>query len=104
MDKGPLVQDLMPIGRFAQASRLSPKALRLYDELGLLPPSYIDEHSGYRYYVEAQLEQASSLAGCGSSRLRQLGMPLERIAYVLALSSRERCRPSRPIGVRSRRT
>lgn len=85
MDKGPLVQDLMPIGRFAQASRLSPKALRLYDELGLLPPSYVDEHSGYRYYVEAQLEPAKLI-----NRLRQLGMPLERIACVLTLSSRER--------------
>lgn len=85
MDKGPLVQDLMPIGRFAQASRLSPKALRLYDELGLLPPSYIDEHSGYRYYVEAQLEQAKLI-----NRLRQLGMPLERIACVLALPNRKK--------------
>lgn len=29
---------LLTIGAFAKASRLSPKALRLYDELGLLPP------------------------------------------------------------------
>ena len=31
--------DLMSIGEFARLSRLSPKALRLYDELGLLPPA-----------------------------------------------------------------
>jgi PPM family protein phosphatase len=30
---------LMGIGKFARLSRLSPKALRLYDELGLLPPA-----------------------------------------------------------------
>jgi hypothetical protein len=29
--------DLMSIGEFARLSRLSAKALRLYDELGLLP-------------------------------------------------------------------
>lgn len=30
---------LLTIGAVAKASRLSPKALRLFDELGLLPPS-----------------------------------------------------------------
>jgi protein phosphatase len=40
--------DLMSIGEFARRSRLSPKALRLYDELGLLPPARVDEDSGYR--------------------------------------------------------
>ena len=32
------VDDLLPIGRFSRMSRLSIKALRLYDELGLLVP------------------------------------------------------------------
>lgn len=40
--------DLMSIGRFSQASRLSLKALRLYDALGLLPPAYVDPASSYR--------------------------------------------------------
>jgi DNA-binding transcriptional MerR regulator len=30
---------LVSIGEFARLSRLSPKALRLYDELGLLVPA-----------------------------------------------------------------
>ena len=30
---------LLTIGEFARAARLSPKALRLYDELGLLHPA-----------------------------------------------------------------
>ena len=38
----------LTIGEFARASRLSPKALRLYDELGLLRPVRVDEYSGYR--------------------------------------------------------
>jgi DNA-binding transcriptional MerR regulator len=32
---------LLTIGEFARASRLSPKALRLYDSLGLLRPADI---------------------------------------------------------------
>lgn len=80
MDHGPLVQNLMPIGRFAQASRLSLKALRLYGNVGLLTPAHVDPDSGYRYYREEQLKQAKLI-----SLLRQLEMPLERIARVLEL-------------------
>ncbi len=36
----------MTIGEFARRSRLSPKALRLYDELGLLVPVRVDDSSG----------------------------------------------------------
>ena len=39
------------IGEFARRSRLSPKALRLYDRLGLLSPAWIDPDSGYRWYA-----------------------------------------------------
>ena len=35
--------DQMTIGEFARRSRLSAKALRLYDELGLLPPARVSE-------------------------------------------------------------
>jgi hypothetical protein len=38
---------LMGIGAFSKASRLSLKALRLYDALGLLSPAKVDEESGY---------------------------------------------------------
>lgn len=33
---------LLTIGAFARAVRMTPKALRLYDELGLLPPAAVD--------------------------------------------------------------
>ena len=68
---------LLSIGAFADATRLSPKALRLYDELGLLPPAFVDPHSGYRFYEPAQLERARLVAW-----LRRLGMPLARIRVV----------------------
>lgn len=68
------------IGEFARRTRLSHKALRLYDAMGLLPPAHVDAESGYRYYRESQLEQARLIG-----LLRQLEMPLNRIAEVLGL-------------------
>ncbi len=41
------MENLMPIGQFAEASRLSQKALRLYGENGLLAPAWVDPDSGY---------------------------------------------------------
>jgi DNA-binding transcriptional MerR regulator len=70
----------MSIGEFARRSRLSPKALRLYDGLGLLSPARVDELSGYRYYEAAQLEQARLIAA-----LRQVGVPLTTVKELLAL-------------------
>ncbi len=71
---------MLTIGEFARASRLSPKALRLYDELGLLTPARVDPVSGYRLYEPGQLEQARLVAW-----LRRLGMPLARIRVVCEL-------------------
>ncbi|MFJ8493533.1 MerR family transcriptional regulator [Streptomyces sp. NPDC094038] len=70
----------LTIGAFAKACRLSPKALRLYDELDLLRPARVDPETGYRYYAAAQLERARLVAW-----LRRLGMPLARIREVCAL-------------------
>jgi PPM family protein phosphatase len=72
--------DLMSSGEFARASGLSRKALRLYDELGLLPPAQVDQDSLYRFYDPAQLEQARLVAW-----LRRLGMPLVTIRAVSTL-------------------
>ncbi|HUN33351.1 MAG TPA: MerR family transcriptional regulator [Trebonia sp.] len=71
---------LLTSGEFAQASGLSRKALRLYDELGLLAPVRVDPQSGYRFYSPAQLEPARLVAW-----LRRLGMPLAAIRSVSAL-------------------
>jgi DNA-binding transcriptional MerR regulator len=74
----------LTIGEFAARTRLSPKALRLYGELGLVVPARVDPDSGYRLYAEQQVEQAR-LVGL----LRRLGMPLARIAEVLELDGPE---------------
>jgi len=46
------------IGEFSERTRLSPKALRLFDELGLVVPAHVDPSSGYRLYSEDQVETA----------------------------------------------
>ncbi|MFE2095923.1 MerR family transcriptional regulator [Streptomyces sp. NPDC059468] len=71
-------EELLTIGAFAARARLSAKALRLYDRLGLLAPAHVDEASGYRYYHAGQVEHARLVA-----LLRQLDMPLARIAEVV---------------------
>jgi DNA-binding transcriptional MerR regulator len=71
---------LVSIGEFSRLSRLSPKALRLYDELGLLVPDHVDEATGYRWYADTQLDQARLVA-----LLRRIGVPLAQIRDMLAL-------------------
>ena len=67
------------IGEFARRSRLSLKALRLYDERGVLVPSRVDQASGYRYYRTAQLDQARLVV-----MMRELQFPLAAIKELLA--------------------
>ena len=71
--------DLMTIGAFARRTRLSAKALRLYDRLGLLTPARVDPDSGYRLYCDDQVERPGPIG-----LLRRLGMPLAAIADIAA--------------------
>ena len=48
----------LTVGQFGRLCQLSRKALRLYDERGLLPPARIDPDSGYRYYRRDQVATA----------------------------------------------
>lgn len=73
------MENLVPIGRFSKMTRLSVKALRRYDELGLLEPAWIDPSSGYRYYAFGQANRAEAIRV-----LRTLAMPLDDIGEVLA--------------------
>lgn len=68
----------MPIGEFARACRLTVKALRHYDEIGLLEPAHVDRKTGYRYYVRTQARDALVIG-----LLRELDVPLSTIREVL---------------------
>lgn len=73
-------EQLVPIGRFAEATRLSVKALRHYDDIGLLAPAVVDPDTGYRYYRLGQANRAEAIR-----ILRAVDMPLDGIAEVLAV-------------------
>ncbi|MBV6450431.1 MAG: hypothetical protein MHPDNHAH_01155 [Anaerolineales bacterium] len=71
--------DLLSIGAFAGMTRLSIKALRLYDQLGILQPRHVDPQSGYRYYGVDQLSSARMIR-----TMRDMDMPLASIRKALA--------------------
>ena len=77
---------MLRISDFAQLSRVSPKALRLYDRLGLLKPDRVDECNGYRYYSATQLPRLHRILV-----FKELGFSLEQIGRLLAenISSEE---------------
>jgi DNA-binding transcriptional MerR regulator/effector-binding domain-containing protein len=66
------------IGEFAQIAQVSGRQLRFYDQLGLLPPAYIDHQTGYRYYTIRQLPRLNSILA-----LKELGLSLEQIGPLL---------------------
>lgn len=70
---------LVTIGEFARMSRLTTKALRIYDRLDLLRPATVDQSNGYRYYRTDQLQTARVIG-----LLRGADMGLEDIGRVLA--------------------
>ena len=69
---------MLSIGRFADATGLTVKALRHYDEIGLLVPARVDPDNGYRYYDAAQIEDAVTIR-----RLRALELPLDEIGALI---------------------
>ena len=71
-------QNLVPIGRFADLTGLTIKALRLYDQRGVLRPAVVDFKSGFRYYSLDQVADAQQIR-----LLRSLEMPLDEIRVLL---------------------
>ena len=69
----------LSIGEFAAATQLTPKALRLYDEQGLLRPASTDPVSGYRHYRSDQVATGRLIR-----ILREMNLPLAQIAQVVA--------------------
>lgn len=73
-----MAPDQIPIGRFSLITRLSQKALRLYDERGLLVPEEKDTFTRYRYYTGSQIARGVSI-----KTLCELGFPLAEIEALL---------------------
>jgi DNA-binding transcriptional MerR regulator len=69
---------LMTIGRFARITGLTVKALRHYDEVGLLRPATVDPETGYRSYSADQVRRAETIR-----MLRRLELPLDDVSILL---------------------
>lgn len=70
--------NLLSIGKMAEMNHITVATLRLYDEMNLLKPRYIDEMTGYRYYDISQNARLDMIA-----YMKELGMSLAEIQNVL---------------------
>jgi len=69
----------MQIKEFAEFAGVSVRTLHYYDEIGLLVPAYVDEHTGYRYYDDASLLRMQEILF-----YRELDFPLKSIGEILS--------------------
>ena len=69
---------LIPIGKMATANKVTIATLRLYDQMGLLKPAFIDPESGYRYYTIQQTSRLDFIR-----YMRELGLSLADIQSIL---------------------
>ena len=56
-----LGESMFKIGDFSKIARVTIKTLRYYDKIGLLKPSFIDIHTGYRYYTDEQISEIHAI-------------------------------------------
>lgn len=69
---------LIKIGEFSKINHVSIPTLRLYDELGILKPIYVDKDSNYRYYSINQNARLDMI-----QYMRELNMNLSEIKNIL---------------------
>ncbi|MRS06032.1 MerR family transcriptional regulator [bacterium] len=69
---------MFKIGSFSKMNKVTVKTLRYYDELGLLSPSYVDEATGYRYYLASQMPRLHRILA-----LKQYGFSLAEIIVAM---------------------
>ena len=76
--------ELLSIGDFSRMTFLTVKALRHYQQVGLLEPARTDPSSGYRYYRPEQVADARLIR-----RLRDLDLPVDDVRSVLTAPDEE---------------
>ena len=68
------------IGELSKLSKIPVKTLRYYDIEGILPPDYVDNLTGYRYYGAAKLSDCYRIIA-----LKELGFSLREIKALFSL-------------------
>lgn len=72
----------LKIGAMAKACHVTPRALRLYQQEGILQPELVDEESGYRSYSISQSVKLDMIV-----QLQSAGLTLHEIARIQAEGS-----------------
>lgn len=70
---------MFTIGEFSKITGLTVKTLRFYHDKSLLPPAWVDEQTGYRYYDHWQIDKVRVI-----TQLRAWEFSLEQIGTILA--------------------
>ena len=63
---------------FSKINRITTKALRHWDEIGLLKPEKVEDWTGYRYYSSRQLPRVHRIL-----TLKQMGLSLNEIKEII---------------------
>jgi effector-binding domain-containing protein len=71
-------EKMLKIGDFSKLGQVTVKALRLYDQMGLIKPFHVDDFTGYRYYSAEQLPRLNRILA-----FKDLGFSLEQITKLL---------------------
>ncbi|MBI4217153.1 MAG: MerR family transcriptional regulator [Chloroflexi bacterium] len=79
----------LTISQVSRSFDLSPKTLRFYERVGLLPPTRRNE-SGYRVFDETHLEQLALII-----KVKKLGLPLRAVKESQALIDGGHCQDLR---------
>ena len=72
-------EQLLKIGELAGLCNITPKALRVYENRGLIKPVKIDGESGYRYYSANQVKDVETLI-----EWRDMGFSLKEIKIIFS--------------------
>lgn len=88
----------MKIGEFSRLCRVSVRALRHYEKIGLVVPEIIDRSTGYRYYSVGQMQKMAAVKsfqsmGFSLSEIKELYEDNTHIPSVPALEEKmKQCR------------
>ncbi len=72
----------MQIKEFAEFTGVSVRTLHYYDEIGLLKPAVVDEHTGYRFYDKNSILRMQEILF-----YRELDFSLKSISVILSASN-----------------
>ncbi|MBM7854727.1 DNA-binding transcriptional MerR regulator [Desulfohalotomaculum tongense] len=66
------------IGQFSKICKVTVKALRHYEKIGLITPDKVEESNKYRYYSKEQVSLIKKI-----SFLKELGVPLKLVKQII---------------------